>query len=138
MRDVIRSGGFDTIQTPYHLLNPSAGEVMPASFAETNFGNIIADCAALDMGVLAIRVFAGGALLGREPSAHTLTTPFFPLALYERDRQRAAAISGDNESLKERALRFVLDDQRIAGAIIGFGAAAEVDDLAALAERLTR
>ena len=41
------------------------------------------------MGVFAIRVFAGGALLGQPPSAHTLKTPYFPLALYERDAERA-------------------------------------------------
>ncbi len=38
---------------------------------------------------LAIRVFAGGALAGKPPSAHTLTTKFFPLAGYERDLRRA-------------------------------------------------
>ena len=42
------------------------------------------------MGVFAIRVFAGGALLGQEASAHTLKTPYFPLALYERVQTRAA------------------------------------------------
>ena len=41
--------------------------------------------------LLAIRVFAGGALAGRPPSAHTLTTKFFPLAGYERDLRRAEA-----------------------------------------------
>src|SRR5207248_2350708 len=77
-------------------------------FAGTNYGNIIADCAEMQMGVFAIRVFAGGALLGQEPSAHTLKTPFFPLPLYERDRQRAGGAD-----LKEAALRFVLDDARV-------------------------
>src|SRR5439155_24055246 len=88
MREVVRSGVFETMQVPYHLLNSSAGRVIPGSFAETNYGNIIAECAQQKMGVLAIRVLAGGALAGNAPSPHTLKTPFFPLELYERDRER--------------------------------------------------
>jgi aryl-alcohol dehydrogenase-like predicted oxidoreductase len=132
MREVVRSGGFDTIQVPYHLLNPSAGRDVAADFAETNYGNIITDCAAMNMGVFAIRVFAAGALLGQEPSAHTLKTPFFPLDLYERDRRRAGG--GD---LKASALRFVLDDDRVHAAIVGVGSPRHVDELADLIERKT-
>ena len=93
LREVVTSGAFETMQVPYNLLNPSAGHLVPAGFTETNYGNIIADCGAQAMGVFAIRVFAGGALLGNPPSTHTLKTPFFPLALYERDRVRADSLT---------------------------------------------
>jgi hypothetical protein len=76
------------MQVPFHLLNPSAGHAVPDDYEETNYGEIIADCAAANMGVLAIRVLAGGALAGSPPSPHTFKTPFFPLALYERDQPR--------------------------------------------------
>jgi aryl-alcohol dehydrogenase-like predicted oxidoreductase len=138
MRQVVRSGGFDTIQVPYNLLNPSAGRNVPASFEETNYGNIIADCADGNMGVLAIRVFAAGALLGQPASAHTLKTPFFPLALYERDRERAAELSNlldAGRTMKEAALRFVLEHPHIHSAIIGFGSPDHVEDAVAIAER---
>jgi len=128
MRAVVRSGGFDTIQVPYNLLNPSAGRVMPQGFGETDYGNILADCAEMDMGVLAIRVFAGGALLDQEPSAHTLRTPFFPLDLYERDRARARELATKGESIREKALRFVLDDRRVHSAIIGFATPEQVEE----------
>jgi aryl-alcohol dehydrogenase-like predicted oxidoreductase len=72
LREVIGSGKFAAIQLPYNVLNPSAGRAMPAAFAETDYGHIIPDCAAAGMGVFPIRVFAGGALAGRPPSAHTL------------------------------------------------------------------
>lgn len=130
LREVVASAAFDTIQVPYNLLNPSAGEATPATFADTNYGNIIADCAAQNMGVFAIRVYAGGALLDNPPSAHTLTTPFFPLPLYERDRVRARRLGGD---LQGRAVRFALAHPRIHSAIVGFGAPEHVDSaLAAL------
>jgi aryl-alcohol dehydrogenase-like predicted oxidoreductase len=132
MREVAQSGEFDTIQVPYHLLNPSAGRDVGADFAETNYGDIIADCVAMNMGVFAIRVFAGGALVGQEPSAHTLKTPFFPLDQYERDRRRAGGAD-----VKEAALRFVLDDARVHAAIIGFGTPEHVAELADLIERKT-
>src|SRR5205085_2698856 len=99
-----------------HLLNPSAGHEMPPTFRDTDYGNIIADCAALDMGVLAIRVMAGGALADNPPSPHTLKTPFFPLALYERDRDRAQRLQtalGASRSLSREALRFALAHPQI-------------------------
>jgi aryl-alcohol dehydrogenase-like predicted oxidoreductase len=135
MREVVRSGGFDTIQVPYHLLNPSAGRTMPAGFGETDYGDIIADGADMNLGVFAIRVFAGGALLDREPSAHTYMTPFFPMPLYERDREKARAMAGTSGSLKERAVRFVLDDSRVHSAIVGFGDANEVGELVGIVGR---
>ncbi len=79
--------------------------------------------------LLAIRVFAGGALAGRPPSAHTLTTKFFPLPIYERDLRRAelmrqllpAAIA-----LPEAAVRFAVHHPRVTSAIIGFSSPEEV------------
>ncbi len=128
MREVIRSGQFDTIQVPYNLLNPSAGRLVDSSFVETDYGNVMDDAAAMSMGVFAIRVFAGGALLGNEPSAHTLKTPFFPLDLYKRDQHRAHQLGLSPAAVKEAALRFVLDDRRVQCAIVGLGNVDEVEE----------
>ena len=127
---VIRSGSFATIQVPYHLLNPSAGLPMPADFGETHFGNIIRHCAEQGMGVLAIRVLAGGALAGHEPSPHTYKTPFFPLDLYLRDQQRADRLRarlGPGRSLSAEAIRFVMQHPDIHSALIGFGEVQQID-----------
>ncbi|MDZ4686749.1 MAG: aldo/keto reductase [Planctomycetaceae bacterium] len=124
LREAVGSGRFETMQVPYHLLNPSAGREMPDGFAETNYGHIIADCARQQMGVLAIRVLAGGALADNPPSPHTLKTPFFPLALYERDRKRAATcreLLGPQRMLPREAIRYVLAHPHISSALIGFG-----------------
>jgi L-galactose dehydrogenase/L-glyceraldehyde 3-phosphate reductase len=136
LRAVIASDAFATIQVPYHLLNPSAGRDMPADFSETNYGNVIASCADAGMGVLAIRVLAGGALADNEPSPHTRKTPFFPLALYERDRARAARLRewlGPQRQLPVEAIRFAISHPQISAALIGFAEAWQIDQaLAAL------
>lgn len=83
--------------------------------------------------LLAIRVFAGGALAGRPPSAHTLTTKFFPLAGYERDLRRAETMRSllpAGISLPEAAVRFAAHHARVTSAIIGFGSLEEVVDAA--------
>jgi len=137
---VASSGRFAAIQVPYHLLNPSAGQVMPAGYTETNYGNIISVCAQQGMGVSAIRVLAGGALAGNSPSPHTLKTPFFPLALYERDRWQARQLEetlGPHRRLSQEAIRFALSHPQIHSAIIGFAETWQLDSaLAALDSNL--
>lgn len=131
LEQAVRSGRFAVMQTPYHLLNPSAGRTMAEDFCETNYGNIIAACAESGMGVLAIRVLAGGALAHRPASPHTLKTPFFPLPLYERDRRRAARLQdmlGAVRPLRQEAIRFVLGHPSISSALIGFGETCQIDE----------
>jgi L-galactose dehydrogenase/L-glyceraldehyde 3-phosphate reductase len=138
LKEVIHSGRFQTMQVPYNLLNPSAGREMPPTFDETNYDNVIADCAAMDMGVFAIRVLAGGALAGHEPSGHTLKTPFFPLALYERDLARAnrsATQLPDGITMPEAAIRFALSHPSVASAIVGFSEPHQIDEAVAWAGR---
>jgi aryl-alcohol dehydrogenase-like predicted oxidoreductase len=137
MRRVIASGAFATMQIPYNLLNPSAGQAMPPGFDEADYGNLIASAAQQRMGVFAIRVLAGGALAGRPPSPHTLKTPFFPLALYERDCRRAtqlAALLPAGMSRQEAAVRFALTHADVASAIIGLATPEEVRDNVRFAE----
>lgn len=131
MREVVRSGAFDTIQAPFNVLNPSAGMSAPIA-GETDYGNIITECATQRMGVFAIRVFAGGALLDQSPSDHTLKTPYFPLDLYKRDAERAKAIREHvvgRFTMTELAVRFVLSHPVVTSAIIGFGSPAHVDEV---------
>src|SRR5262245_42760903 len=122
---VIGSGGFDTVQVPHHLLAPADD-------------GLLSRCLANGVGVFAIRVFAGGALLGQPPSAHTLRTPYFPLAVYEEERRRASRLSAllnPGESLKELALRFALSHPAPQVALVGLAAPEQVDEVAALASR---
>ena len=130
LREVVASGRFETMQVPYHLLNPTAGWQFRGRGLETDYGNIIGECGRQGMGVLAIRVLAGGALVGNPPSPHTLKTPFFPLALYERDRTRAdrvRRILGLHAPLAEYAVQFALAHPFVHSALIGFADMEQID-----------
>jgi aryl-alcohol dehydrogenase-like predicted oxidoreductase len=131
MREVIASGQFQTIQVPYNLVNPSAGQHVPSDFQEAEYGNVIEAAAMQDMGVFAIRVFAGGVLAGSPPSKHSLTTKFFPIELFRRDQSRVAKLRDMQRSdipVKEMALRFSLSHPAITSAIVGFGEPGHVDE----------
>lgn len=122
--EVIESGAFATIQLPYNLLHRETEE-------------IVQRCRERGVAVLAIRVFAGGALVGQPPSAHTLRTPYFPLALYEADSRQAAEMAaqlGSGQSLKEAALRFVLGSGVPEMALIGLSTVEQVEELARLSD----
>jgi aryl-alcohol dehydrogenase-like predicted oxidoreductase len=132
MRGVIGSGQFHALQVPFNMLNPSAGTATPPPPGETDYGNVIGDCAAQQMGVFAVRVYAGGALLNQPPSAHTLRTPFFPLSLYERDLARAARLEkrvAGRMPMAEAAVRFALSHPGVSSAILGLGSPAHVEEV---------
>ena len=140
LRTVIRSGVFDTIQIPYNLLNPSAGQEVDNKRLDRNYGNLLADSLQMDMGAFAIRIFAGGALLGRAASAHTLTTPFFPLELYRQDVIQSVFLRREYglNVLIQRAITFALRHPAIHSAIIGFGTSQEVEAAANSTHGLAR
>jgi aryl-alcohol dehydrogenase-like predicted oxidoreductase len=128
LRKVLESEQFETLQIPFNRLNPSAGMPMAPDTVPTDYGNLLADCQRLDIGAFAIRVLAGGAVAGNPPSAHTLTTPFFPLDLYQHDLQKAqslAAAEPASHAVTE-AIRFVLQHPAVCSAIIGFAQPHEV------------
>lgn len=138
LREVIRSKKFETIQTPLHLLNMSPLRAIPVSLHDPDYGGFLQDAIDVGMGIFAIRVYAGGALIGSEPSAHTLKTPFFPLSLYERDRVRLAQlrkVAGDAWLGGETALRYILSQGEVTSAIVGFGSEKEVDEACASESR---
>jgi L-galactose dehydrogenase/L-glyceraldehyde 3-phosphate reductase len=138
LRQVVAGGQFDTIQVPYNLLNPSAGRELPASFPESNYGNVIGLASELQMGVFVIRVFAAGALLDQPPSPYTAASKFFTIDLYRRDERRAEQLrewlTGEC-GLKEASLRFALQHPCVHSAIIGFSRPQHVDQAIDLASK---
>ncbi|REK18685.1 MAG: aldo/keto reductase [Planctomycetota bacterium] len=138
LREVIASGALASIQIPYNLLNSSAGHEVPTGWSLADYGKVIADCQAREMGVFAIRVLAGGALAGRPPSPHTFKTPFFPLELYKQDVARAeqlAKLLPPGMTREEAAVRFSLSHPAITSAIVGFATPEEVAQVVGFAYR---
>ncbi|HYF34483.1 MAG TPA: aldo/keto reductase [Prosthecobacter sp.] len=128
LRNVLDDEVWTTVQVHEHVLIRRAEE--PASLLMT--------CEEHGAEALAIRVFAGGALSAQPPSAHTLKTPFFPLAIYERDQRNAcelAKLLPDGLSLPEVAIRHVVGNERFISAIVGFASPNQVDDAVTWAER---
>ena len=81
------------------------------------------------MGVFAIRVYAGGAMVGQPPAPHTFKTKFFPLDLFQRDAERAAQVAellDTGASLADTGLRYVLGHPQIQAAIVGFSSPSQV------------
>ena len=71
---VVDANAFDTAQVSYNLLNPSAGTTVAPGYPAHDFGNLLAHTQAANMGVIAIRVLAAGALSGVE-DRHPLGSP---------------------------------------------------------------
>src|SRR5206468_2491606 len=60
--EVLRSGRFETAQVYHNMLNPSAARPVPPAWGGQDFGGVIEACRERDVGVMAIRVLAAGAL----------------------------------------------------------------------------
>src|SRR5688500_3221340 len=58
----IDAGAIHTAQVCFNLLNPSAGHPLPPSFPAQDFERLLNHCGTKRVGVIVIRVLAGGAL----------------------------------------------------------------------------
>ena len=139
LHEVVGSGRFDTVQAYYNLLNPSAGRQVPPGFAGQDFRRLIDVAAGNGMGVVVIRVMAGGALGGpaaragyASPSVGGALVPGSP---YEGDAARAAQlaflVSGDVTSLPQAAVRFGLMPRGVSTVLVGFSDEKQIDEAAA-------
>jgi aryl-alcohol dehydrogenase-like predicted oxidoreductase len=128
---LIESGEFYTVQAYYNLLNPTAGHSVPGGFSAVNYGKLIDNAAARDMGVLAIRVLARGALsAGAEvggSSPQTLSPGSdFPLDV-ERARRLMWLVNGEIKTLSDAAIRFALMKTEVSTVLVGFSDTEQVD-----------
>ncbi|MBM3341668.1 MAG: aldo/keto reductase [Betaproteobacteria bacterium] len=130
VREVINSGRFDSAQVYYNLLNPSAGQAMPAAWRGHHFDGVIAACRANGVAVMAIRIFASGiiaseARTGRE-SVLTADTSL------EEDARKSKVLFdaiGDGHGTRGQvALRFVLSNPDVSCAIIGSSELRHIDE----------
>jgi aryl-alcohol dehydrogenase-like predicted oxidoreductase len=134
---------FDTAQVSYNMLNPSAGTAVAAGYPAHDFGNLLAHTTAAEMGVIAIRVLAAGALSGTE-DRHPLGSPAVdPIGSgrdYRVDVERARRLEpvvreGYADSLVEAAIRYVIAHEAVSTALVGYSTLEQLEYAAAAAEK---
>ena len=140
---MLEEGGFATAQMPCNLLNPSGIVPLPDGSAMPDLGGRIGHAAGLGVGVMAIRILAGGALSGsemRHPLGVPIVAPIAPGASYAADVAEARRLlpvieAGHARDLVELALRFATMPPQIATAIVGTSTIAELDHAVAAVAR---
>ena len=124
---VIDSAGADTVQALYNLINPTAARRARQGFSFQDYRQLIDRAAANRMGVLGIRILAGGALCGKA-ERHALAAPsVLPIGSdtdYAADIDRSAPFrvlveKGMVEDLAEAAIRFVASKAEVSTALLG-------------------
>ncbi len=128
VHQVIDSGAIDTAQVCYNLLNPSAGMPVPPRFPAQDFDRLLTHTRAQRMGVIVIRVLAGGALSGvatRHPIAVPTVAPIATGPDYGADVARAQRLgdlvkAGHAASLVEASLRFPVGHPAVSTVLLGY------------------
>lgn len=140
---VVDQGGFHTMQTVYNALNPSGGRPVASAFPYQDYRQLIDKAAAKGIGVIAIRVLAGGALTGtidRHPIAMREVAPLATGRNYAEDAARARRLDfllaeGNVGSLAEAAVRFAISKPELSTAMIGTSSVEQLEQAVAAAER---
>ena len=136
---VIDSNRFDTVQTYYNLLNPTAGNVVPSSYPNQDYKQIIDNATAHHMGIVVIRSLAGGAVAGPVRAELASPMPGGEMATgndYESDLRRAQALtflSTSDRTVAQASMRFALDSPDVGVVLVGFSDEAQMDDAASAA-----
>jgi aryl-alcohol dehydrogenase-like predicted oxidoreductase len=143
LHEVIDSGSFYTAQVCYNLLNPSAGQPVPAGFPSQDFARLIDRARAQDMGCIGIRVLAAGALSGvetRHPVAVPSVAPIGTGPDYQSDVRLAQTLrfltqDGHAANLIEAAIRFAWSQAGLSTVLVGYSSIDHLEQALAAVER---
>ncbi len=137
------AGDVHTAQICFNLLNPTAGIAAPNGFPFENYGQVIDQAAAQAVGVIAIRVLAGGALSGsaaRHPNATQQVDPIASSKNFADDVALAARFGflvseGYASTLVEAAIRFALGKNGVSTAVIGISTLGQLEEAVVAANK---
>ncbi len=126
---------FDSAQVSYNMLNPSAGSALAVGYPAQDYGRMFEHTQAAGVGVVGIRVLAGGALSGaaeRHPIASPPPDPIGSASNYTADLQRARRLlplvqQGHAGSLPEAAVRFAIAHPAMGTILVGMATLAEFE-----------
>jgi aryl-alcohol dehydrogenase-like predicted oxidoreductase len=135
LHEVIDAGIFDVAQVTYNMLNSSAGERLPPGYPAQDYNRLFNHTQAAGIGVVGIRVLAGGALSGSAQRHRIASPPPAPIGsaeTYEEDLKRAQELrplvdEGFAISLTEAAIRFAMSNAAIATILVGMATVDEFD-----------
>ena len=143
LHEVVDARAFDTAQVSYNLLNPSAGTPVASGYPAHDFGNLLAHTRTASMGVIAIRVLAAGALSGveaRHPLGSPSVEPIGSGSAYRIDVERARRLEplvreGFADSVIELAVRFVISNEAVSTALVGYSTLDHLEYAAAAVDK---
>ncbi len=136
---IVAARVMDTAQVPYNLLNPSAMSPLPPGAPAQDFRQLMPAAVAAGIGVIGIRVIAGGALSGtetRHPLGMQSVAPIGSAASYARDAANARRLqplveAGFAASVIEAAMRFAISNDAMGTVLIGLSTQAELEQAVA-------
>src|SRR5438094_3865921 len=136
LHQVIDARAFDSAQVVYNMLNPSAAEELPTNYPAQDYRRLFDHTKAAGVGVVGIRVLAGGALSGsaeRHPIASPAPEPIGSAMSYDADLERARRLmplvtEGFATSLTEAATRFALSHPAMGTILVGMATPQQFED----------
>jgi len=143
LHQVIDAGVFDSAQIVYNMLNSSAAADLPANYPAQDYRRLFDRTKAMGVGVVGIRVLAGGALSGsaeRHPIASPAPEPIGSATNYDADIDRARRLlplmkKGFAASLTEAATRFAISHPAMGTILVGMATPQQFEDALASVER---
>jgi aryl-alcohol dehydrogenase-like predicted oxidoreductase len=143
LHQVIDARTFDSAQVVYNMLNPSAAEELPVNYPAQDYGRLFNHTRAAGVGVVGIRVLAGGALSGsdeRHPIASPAPAPIGSAVSYDADLVRAGRLmplvkEGFATSLTEAATRFALSHPAMGTMLVGMATPQQFEDALAAVQK---
>jgi L-galactose dehydrogenase/L-glyceraldehyde 3-phosphate reductase len=143
LKEVIDARAFDSAQVVYNMLNPSAAEPLPANYPAQDYGRLLDSTKAAGVGVVGIRVLAGGALSGsadRHPIASPPPEPIGSAMNYDGDLDRARRLmplvrEGFADSLTEAATRFAISHPAMGTILVGMATPQQFEDALAAVQK---
>jgi aryl-alcohol dehydrogenase-like predicted oxidoreductase len=143
LHQVIDARSFDSAQVVYNMLNPSAATELPPNYPAQDYGRLFDHTRMAGVGVIGIRVLAGGALSGstdRHPIASPPPEPIGSAMSYGADVSRARRLlpiikDGFATSLAEAATRFAISQPAMGTILVGMATPQQFEDALAAVEK---